>query len=606
MALVETLVWTVGPAIAKGILATWLGDAEVTKAVAGSLLDLLAVKTQDRVAQWYGARHFEQIGVKVAESLLPLFEGVRLEESSCEAVAWQVAQTLNETPLDAELLAQRHLEPSKVAKYLLEARPEAMRDFSRAEEALYRRVMTELASAMVDIASQLPNFSERTFGEVLKRQDKLLAVVEGVLAEMRHIREQSQRANPEQAAAIFEERYRSAIVRQLDEVELFGVDLPRASRRHPLSVAYVTLSVTQTVSLGRHPMMFLRTLNNVDEPIERRVTLAVDEALARSRRWLILGAAGSGKTTLLKWMAVRSALGEFKEQLSHWNGYIPFFIRLRQFTQGKWPTPEEFPRLVAPAIAGEMPASWVHEQTKAYFKQVLCNLSYVYLNPRSMPFLEKLQFLLPPDLSSTAPLDLITFKPLAQLPNLSWLHISSLPTLNNLTELSYLPNLSTLILSYLPSLNDLTPLACLPNLSFLYLEELFVLNDLTPLTHLSNLSRLILSELPTLNDLTGMPDLANLSELHLLNWSSLNDLTGMSNFPNLSLLFLWHLPAIHDLTPLTKLWNLSELILWNLPAIHDLSPLVEVTNLRKIALYDMRKNLQIPPELAKRVEIVWK
>ncbi|MGB0386920.1 MAG: NACHT domain-containing protein [Ardenticatenaceae bacterium] len=368
MAFLETLLLTVGPAIGKGVLARWLGESEVAGEVGGSLVDLLAARTGDRVAQRRGARQFEEIGERVAESLLPLFEGALLEEGSREAVALQVAETLNGTPLDAQWLAERNLEPSEVARCLLEARPEATRDFSGAEKALYERVIRESASAMVDIASQLPNFSERTFGEVLRRQGEMLDVVERVLEEVRKIREQSQRANPEQAAAIFEQRYREAIVRQLDEIALFGVDLPRASRRHPLSVAYVTLSVTQTVSSSSHPTFFsgvLADFGDFGEPRERRVTLAVDEALAGSRRWLILGAAGSGKTTLLKWMAVRSALGDFGEQLNSWNGQIPFFVRLRQFSQGEWPAPEDFPRLVAPAIAGEMPAGWVHQQLRA-------------------------------------------------------------------------------------------------------------------------------------------------------------------------------------------------------------------------------------------------
>jgi hypothetical protein len=59
---------------------------------------------------------------------------------------------------------------------------------------------------------------------------------------------ESQRVNPEIEAARFETEYRRTAVRKLDELELFGVDVSAVSRRHRLSVAYVTLSVEQRTS----------------------------------------------------------------------------------------------------------------------------------------------------------------------------------------------------------------------------------------------------------------------------------------------------------------------------------------------------------------------
>ncbi len=40
---------------------------------------------------------------------------------------------------------------------------------------------------------------------------------------------------------------------------------------------------------------------------------------------------------------------------------MPFFIRLRQVDAVALPQPEDFPRLVAPSIAGTMPENWVHD-----------------------------------------------------------------------------------------------------------------------------------------------------------------------------------------------------------------------------------------------------
>ena len=43
----------------------------------------------------------------------------------------------------------------------------------------------------------------------------------------------------------------------------------------------------------------------------------------------------------------------------NWNNCIPFFIRLRHYSQARLPKPEEFIDYTAPAIAGTMPEQWV-------------------------------------------------------------------------------------------------------------------------------------------------------------------------------------------------------------------------------------------------------
>ena len=94
----------------------------------------------------------------------------------------------------------------------------------------------------------------------------------------------------------------------------------------------------------------------------RPAGLRVDELLGRVRRVVITGEPGSGKTTLAQWLAVRSAKRDFGPTLTAWNHTVPFFIRLRQRVDKGFPKPEEFPEMVARAIAGSMPAGWVHQQ----------------------------------------------------------------------------------------------------------------------------------------------------------------------------------------------------------------------------------------------------
>jgi predicted NACHT family NTPase len=156
-------------------------------------------------------------------------------------------------------------------------------------------------------------------------------------------------------ATRFETEYRRAVVRNLDKMELFGVDLSRASRVHPLSIAYVSLDV------GGPVKTITPTEVDVDvAEIDESTVHGVETALADSERLLIRGPAGAGKTTLLRWIAVRAASRSFEYPLEHWNGLVPFLIRLRQSVDANRPRPEHFPSLVAPSISDTMPHGWVH------------------------------------------------------------------------------------------------------------------------------------------------------------------------------------------------------------------------------------------------------
>ena len=239
------------------------------------------------------------------------------------------------------------LEPIRLAKYLIEQNPDAPKTFSQIERTLYYRVLDECCNHIVDTASNFPSFSERTLSIILQRENELLEITNRLLEETAEIKKASERWNTYANEARFETEYHRTIVRKLDTMELFGVDVvSRASRKHSLSVAYVSLSV------GRQ----------WEDISERRVSLSADKAIARSRFLLIRGLAGSGKTTLLKWIAVQAASRQFKGELSEWNKLVPFFIRLRLFTNKPLPSPKEFPALIAPEITALMPEQWAFEQ----------------------------------------------------------------------------------------------------------------------------------------------------------------------------------------------------------------------------------------------------
>ncbi len=215
--------------------------------------------------------------------------------------------------------------------------------------------------------------TERTFAEILKREDQLISRTEQVLQELGQIREQ---INPMLEAGHFEIEYRQSVVRSFDILQLLGVDVTTANRRHRLSVAYITLTVTHERARSSSLMsrFSLEKQNNVSNTTPQKIkrdTVPVDVALIRSRCLLIRGLAGSGKTTLLQWIAVKSASRSFDGYLASWNKTIPFYIRLRHCLQTGLPRPEEFPGLVAPAIANKMPKGWVHRQLESGLAIVL-------------------------------------------------------------------------------------------------------------------------------------------------------------------------------------------------------------------------------------------
>ena len=352
MSLVETLFVTLGPTIGKYILKRWL-KSDLSQDLSKDLLDLLAEKTPNIFAQRRGERQFYEIGENVAENLQPIFEheGRSLDEGSRTAVALAVNDTLNQTAITADLLVQKDLSPTDLAAGWRKTNLQEVRLFSEKETSLYNRILDELAIYIVDIASELPHFTERTFAELLKRDRQLLDKADKVLEEIRHIRKAV--GDPNEQAAQFEADYRLAVIRQLDELELFGVELSEASRRHRLSVAYVTLQAQQKVPDRGHGLTLFDRLVS-------RVTMSVHQALATSNRLLVRGRAGSGKTTLLKWVVVQTAAKKLDGPLADWNRLVPFFIRLRQ-VEDQLPPPEQFPRLVAPAIAATMPDQWVHK-----------------------------------------------------------------------------------------------------------------------------------------------------------------------------------------------------------------------------------------------------
>lgn len=354
MPIFETISLTLGAAIAKHIIKSWLGESVAS--LSGELLDLFKGKAESAITQREAARRIEKIGEEVAIKLQPLFEVESSKASvpDIKLLTREVALTLAQTPIDAKQIIDYRFDAERLVRQLLNARPEVVKNFSEAETSLYERFLREVCNEIVAIASELASF-DRYFSETaLESQDHVLGFVEKIYA------------RPSEEAAAFERLYCKTLIHQLDRMELFGVArMDDATKRQSLSVAYVAIDVDQTNNKDRAQMY--ESAFDESMPEAKGMRLApqagpIDQLLTTARKIVVLGEAGSGKSTLLQWLAVRSASHDFPAQLSHWNQTIPFFIRLRERVNKDFPKPEEFPGLIAPTVAGGMPHGWAHEQ----------------------------------------------------------------------------------------------------------------------------------------------------------------------------------------------------------------------------------------------------
>lgn len=351
----EALIIAVGSAIAKSILKIWFKEYRIASDVSITLVDIIKTKVSSVMTQQATKRQFEEIGQRVGRELTIYFkkEAPEMDDGSRTAVALAVANTLNTVPLTSDIIMRTDLDPAILSNHLKSHSTDILPTFSEPEEQFFLRTIDLTCRYIVDISSSLPGFTQSAFTELLRRQSYLLSISEQVIEELRLIREYLDQGDSSKEQDYYRAKYRRIIVQKLNQIELFGLNAPERSRRQILDVAFVDLlalegPITDTSMVG-------------DRESSRKMILSsVTEVLSLKNRLLITGVAGSGKTTLLKWIAVRSALGDFSGDLSDWNEKIPIFLRLRKYSDGNFPYDStELISTVAPELREEMPKGWI-------------------------------------------------------------------------------------------------------------------------------------------------------------------------------------------------------------------------------------------------------
>jgi hypothetical protein len=357
MSLILTALKVFGPALAKRLLESFSIDSKVMNAVLEQAIDVSSDKllSSDEAKQVLSQK-IDQIARQLETEMRPLFEHEArdLEPGSRDAILLGVAETLIKSRLTSDALAEMNFDVVSLRQKLLGANPEAVRFFSPNEKALYQLAITIVSQQLIEAAPLVEGFAISTAATTLQRLEEI----------GKHLKIQREQAI--QAADEYAIKYLGIVQDKLDCMEVFG--LPRMDRltsRQSLSMAYITLSVSgsKEVDENDEAPLTLMAEERSGKTSERR-TRRIDEIAYDCRRLVIRGGAGAGKSTLLQWMAVRAASQSFTEKLQPWNYKIPFFIRLRSLVDEnssmKFPTPEEFPALIAQNFAATMPPDWVH------------------------------------------------------------------------------------------------------------------------------------------------------------------------------------------------------------------------------------------------------
>jgi len=324
---------TLGAAVVKAALRVWFRDDSLAAESSTAVVDLVKAKVSGDLEKRNIQRLFEDLEVPVAKRLQALREA---EFSAMPENEWQASFiaagiSFERADLTTKELLTRDLDPLSLEHLVRRGDRFATRDLSADGSALYDRIISEGCAYAIEIADKLPDFQVGFAAELLRRDRQIRQIVTEILDRI------PRTASGEAQEARLVTAYLRHLAKRLDRLEIFGLDFD--SYWYPLSIAYVSL---ETSAIGH-----------------------IEDILEANPRTVVLGRPGSGKTTVLQWVAVRSARSEFAGKLAAINGYIPFYIRLREYVGKRLPAPEEFITNIAPMWTGEMPTGWIRSRLRS-------------------------------------------------------------------------------------------------------------------------------------------------------------------------------------------------------------------------------------------------
>lgn len=272
----------------------------------------------------------------------------------------------------SRLVTENAYDEEAVAAALVAATPDGRLDAS--EAGLYETMTGMIAAQLVKLGPALHDYapkSEAAKFRALAALARDTGTIKGDVASIRETLASVERSIGDKAHEItrrrnlFIEEYRSAIRRELDYVEILGLDrVDREQISAKLSLAYLSLT-GRTGKIATHFDLLLAVL------------------LVRGQRIIIEGGAGSGKSTLLRWAASEGPARRHSQPIKKWpekstvltepsvevelvsgdrlqvfRGFdptssfyvIPYLVRLRSLDNATLPDIENFPREISSAL----------------------------------------------------------------------------------------------------------------------------------------------------------------------------------------------------------------------------------------------------------------
>ncbi|MBI3960399.1 MAG: leucine-rich repeat domain-containing protein [Chloroflexi bacterium] len=364
-----------GPVFARFLFAYALRKVDLKFITGGDIAETLAdsldiggvvdeLSGGDRKARRNAQHIFDTIGDEVAERVAALFVGENAAPAQGEVEqAVEAAKAVMERRALPLLIESRF---ERIAfRQKLSATPPPAPGWSAQQRDYYSRLLAISADALFAAAEQIPHFTRDTTGQLLQDTGHLLDGMRQGLTNQREILAQSYGVQSRDQHSQFEQDYRTSLASTLDKLRLFGVPLVDGARQ-PLSVAFVKMRLARSSDEPEPEEMDARLL--WERQPQRTEILSVAEAFSRSRRLVVIAPAGLGKTTLLRWAAVQMARNQSREEIPLWQGRLPFYLQLRDYSRAKLPAIADLPLAYGAdgmeLLAGSVPAGWAREQLR--------------------------------------------------------------------------------------------------------------------------------------------------------------------------------------------------------------------------------------------------
>jgi hypothetical protein len=412
----------IGAPLGKFLLKRYLGEGAA--ASGGALIEIASQRITNEESQRVAARAFEDIGDKVVRRLVPLFEDI--DDSTAEAIVNEVGLALAGN-VSSEFFVQRDLDPANLGRAIRLHRPLPPAMFGEAEIGLYNRALDEAVRYIVAVADSLPAFDVQVAAVTLGRLTRIGDDLDKTLEKVSQIERLVEGMDLNETSRRYESDYRQSVQRNLDYLELFGADISPEAQRHSLTVGYVSLNFAtsgtgqpSTTTYSADSLLRLLALG------KGRMLLRGHAGSGKSTlfRWLAIEAAlGDRSRLFLSWARVANLAkpisavdwsnlvtqnldtnwSQYLVQVKNWSftdssdrvyrgivhadakstylqtsahpdwiigtaSRVPFLIRLRDCPDGRLPTPDVLPSLIANEI-GKPPIDW----------------ALIYLTPHTLP-----------------------------------------------------------------------------------------------------------------------------------------------------------------------------------------------------------------------------